>query len=129
MARPPLLPISNPAHWTKMMAPVRFELLEAMRAIAPCSAREIALALDRPADALYPHLRVLLKIGVVRDVGGRPGRTRPERVYDLAADDFRPSFSQAGRAATGRVIDRSMQTMAGIVARTSRKSAAAGRIS
>ena len=128
MPRPKLLPVTNPAHWVKMMAPVRFEMLEAMRAIAPCSAREIALALDRPADALYPHLRVLLGIGVVCDVGERSGRTRPERVYDLAADDFRPKFRQAGRAATGRVIDRSMQTMAGIVARTSRKSAAAGRL-
>jgi hypothetical protein len=49
-------------------------------------------------------------------------------VYDLAADDFRPKFKQASRAATGKVIDRSMQTMAGIVARTSRKSAAAGRL-
>ena len=129
MARPALRPVTNPAHWAKMMAPVRFELLEAMRTIAPCSARELALALDRPADALYPHLRVLLRIGVVQDVGERPGRTRPERVYDLAADDFRPSFKQASRAATGKVIDRSMQTMAGIVARTSRKAAATGRIS
>jgi hypothetical protein len=66
---------------------------------------------------------------VVQDVGERPGRTRPERVYDLAADDFRPSFKQASRAATGKVIDRSRQTMAGIVARTSRKAAATGRIS
>jgi len=128
MPRPKLLPVTNPANWAKMMAPVRFELLEAMRAIAPCSARELALALDRPADALYPHLRVLLRIGVVQDVGERPGRTRPERVYELAADDFRPSFKQVSRAATGKVIDRSMQTMAGIVARTSRKSAAAGRL-
>ena len=50
-----------------MMAPVRFELIEAMRSIAPCSIRELALALDRPADTLYPHVRQLLKIGVVLD--------------------------------------------------------------
>lgn len=128
MSRPALQLVTKPAHWAKMMASVRFELLEAMRAIAPCSAREIALALDRPADGLYPHLRALVRCGVVRDMGERPGRTRPERVYDLVADDFRPSFKGAARGATARVVDRSMQTMAGIVARTSRKSAAAGRI-
>jgi DNA-binding transcriptional ArsR family regulator len=128
MARPAVHRITKPAQWAKMMAPVRFELLEAMRAIAPCSAREIALALDRPADALYPHLRALVRVGVVRDMGERPGRTRPERVYDLVADDFRPSFKGSTRANTARVVDRSMRTMAGIVARTSRKSAAAGRI-
>jgi hypothetical protein len=49
-------------------------------------------------------------------------------VYDLVADDFRPSFKGSTRANTARVVDRSMRTMAGIVARTSRKSAAAGRI-
>lgn len=111
-----------------MMAPVRFELIESMRALAPCSAREIAVSLDRPADSLYPHLRVLLRIGVVRDVGERPGRTRPERVYDLAADDFRPGFKGADRAVTAQVVDRSMQTMTRIVAKTSRAAASAGRI-
>lgn len=110
-----------------MMAPVRFELLEAMRSVAPCSVRELAAALDRPADSLYPHLRPLLRIGVVVESGLRPGRTRPERVYDLVADDFRPAFRGAGPAVTARAIDRSIQTMAGIVARTSRKTAAAGK--
>jgi hypothetical protein len=110
MARPAVHRITKPAQWAKMMAPVRFELLEAMRAIAPCSAREIALALDRPADALYPHLRALVRVGVVRDMGERPGRTRPERVYDLVADDFRPSFKGSTRANTARVVDRSMRT-------------------
>ena len=111
-----------------MMGRVRFELLEAMRSLAPCSVRELALALDRPADSIYPHLRPLVRIGVVREVGERPGRTRPERVYDLAADDFRPMFKSTRRTVTAKVVDRSMRTMAGIVARTSRAAAAAGRI-
>lgn len=110
-----------------MMAPVRFELLEAMRSIAPCSVRELATALDRPADSLYPHVRQLVRIGVIVESAIRPGRTRPERVYDLAADDFRPVFRDSGRAVTSRAVDRSIQTMAGIVARTSRTTGTAGR--
>lgn len=109
-----------------MMAPVRFEMLEAMRSIAPCSVRELSLAIDRPADTLYPHLRHLLRIGVVIDAGERAGRTRSERVYDLAADDFRPAFGRGRPASTAKAIDRSMQTMAGIVAKTSRAASRAG---
>lgn len=129
MTRPNLHYVTRASDWAKMVAPIRFELIEAMRGLAPCSARELALALDRPADSLYPHLRLLARIGIVRDVGERPGRTRPERIYDLVADDFRPTFQGASRAATTKVIDRSLQAMAGIVARTSRKAAAADRIS
>jgi hypothetical protein len=111
------------------MAPVRFEIIEAMRGIAPCSVGEIAQALDRPADTLYPHLRQLLKVGVVVEAGQRAGRTRPGRVYDLVADDFRPSFRGERAAATAQAIDRSIRSMAGIVTRASRKAAAAGRFS
>jgi DNA-binding transcriptional ArsR family regulator len=128
MARPRLHRVSRPADWNLMMAPARFELLEAMRSLAPCSVRELALALDRPADSIYPHLRPLVRIGIVLDRGERPGRTRPERVYDLAADDFRPDFKGTPAKVTGAVVDRSMKTMAGIVARTSRRAAAAGRL-
>jgi predicted transcriptional regulator len=111
------------------MAPVRFEIIEAMRSIAPCSVGEIAQALDRPADTLYPHLRQLLKVGVVVEAGQRAGRTRPGKVYDLVADDFRPSFRGERAAATARAIDRSIRSMAGIVTRASRKAAAADRFS
>ncbi|MFN7430034.1 MAG: helix-turn-helix domain-containing protein [bacterium] len=126
MPRPAIYVVKSPSHWTLMMAPVRFEILEAMRSLAPCSVREIALAIDRPSDTLYPHLRHLLKIGVVLDAGERPGRTRPERVYDIAADDFRPDFGRRHPASTASAIDRSMQTMGGIVARTSRAASRAG---
>lgn len=120
--------ITRPEHWELMTSPARFEMLEAMRSLAPCSMSELAVALDRPADTLYPHLRRLLRIGVIVDVGERPGRTRPTRVYDLIADDFRPSFGGSTKAVMTRVIDSSMQTMAGMIARASRKSAAAGRL-
>jgi hypothetical protein len=126
MTRRAIHVVKSSSHWTLMMAPVRFEMLEAMRSLAPCSVREMALAIDRPADTLYPHLRQLLRIGVVLDAGERQGRTRTERVYDLAADDFRPDFGRTNPASTSKAIDRSMQTMAGIVAKTSRAASRAG---
>jgi predicted transcriptional regulator len=127
--RRPIHVLARIADWKVLMAPVRFEIIEAMRGIAPCSVGEIAQALDRPADTLYPHLRQLLKVGVVVEAGQRAGRTRPGKVYDLVADDFRPSFRGERAAATAQAIDRSIRSMAGIVTRASRKAAAAGRFS
>lgn len=127
MPRRPIHVLARSAGWEVLMAPVRFEIVEVMRGIAPCSVGEIAQALDRPADTLYPHLRQLLKVGVVVEAGQRAGRTRPGKVYDLVADDFRPSFRGEGTAATAQAIDRSIRSMAGIVTRASRKAAATGR--
>lgn len=109
------------------MAPVRFEMLEAMRGVAPCSMGELAQSLDRPADTLYPHLRKLLRIGVVLEAGRRTGRSRPEMVYDLVADDFRPGFGGSSHASVAAAIDKSLQCMTAIVSRASRKAAQAGR--
>jgi predicted ArsR family transcriptional regulator len=128
MPRRALHLIPSTDHWAVLMAPVRFEIIEVMRSIAPCSVGEIARALDRAADTLYPHLRQLVRIGVVVDAGERPGRTRSERLYDLVADDFRPAFGGKRGPATVRAIDRSVQTMTGIVSRASAKAAAAGRL-
>lgn len=129
MPRPPIHAISRLEDWAVMMAPVRFELLEVMRDIAPCSVGELADALDRPADSIYPHLRQLAKIGVVVEAGSRASRTRPGKVYDLVADDFRPGFGRTGARAKAAAIDRTMQGLTRIVSRTSRKAAAAGRFS
>ncbi|MFM8732529.1 MAG: winged helix-turn-helix domain-containing protein, partial [Phycisphaerales bacterium] len=63
--------VSGLDDWAVMMAPVRFELVEVMRDIAPCSVGELADAVDRPADSIYPHLRQLVRIGVVVEAGSR----------------------------------------------------------
>lgn len=127
MARASIHVVTRTADWSVMMAPVRFEIIEAMRGLAPCSVAEIAEALDRPADTLYPHLRRLIAIGVVVEVGQHSGKTRPSKVFDLVADDFRPSFRGTGAAAMAEAIDQSVRSMAGIVTRASRKAAASGR--
>ena len=47
---------------------------------------DIAQRMGRPATALYYHVRILEKVGVLRRVGERPGVKRAEAVYDLVAD-------------------------------------------
>ena len=42
---------------------------------------QIAERMGRPASALYYHVRLLEKVGLVKHVGERPGRKRPEALY------------------------------------------------
>lgn len=63
---------------------VRQEIIDTIQAAGPRSAPEISALMGRPADALYYHLKRLVRVGllVVRETR-RTGR-REEAVYDLA---------------------------------------------
>ena len=93
MTRPALRVVHSTEDWTVVLMPVRFEMIGAMRDLAPCSIAEIAERLDRRPDTLYRHMTRLVEAGFAREVGSRPTARRPERVFDLTADDFqyRPS--------------------------------------
>jgi predicted ArsR family transcriptional regulator len=63
---------------------VRQEIVDTIQAAGPVSAVEIATLMGRPADALYYHLKRLVRVGlVVVKTTRRTGR-REEGVYDLA---------------------------------------------
>lgn len=125
MPRVPVHHVVSPRVWRVMTSPVRFEILEAMRMIAPCSIAEIAEILDRPADSLYRHVDQLAQGGFLTCTGTRNAGRRPERVFDLTADDFRPAFKDpSGRAANAAYHD-SIATICKIVQRSSRDASAA----
>jgi DNA-binding transcriptional ArsR family regulator len=81
--------IVSRAEWQALISPVRFEVMEFLRMLAPCSIAELGAAMARPADGLYHHLRVLQRIGIVRRVDDRIVRGRREAVFDLTARRFR----------------------------------------
>ena len=125
MARPPIHIVESPRHWKVMIAPVRLEVIEAMRMIAPCSIAEIAVALDRSADTLYRHIEKLRTAGVVVVAGSRRTGRRIEQVYDLVADDFRVGFKDATPRAANKAYADTVQSILKIASRTVRDSAAA----
>jgi len=84
--------ISSPAQWKAVSSPARFEMIEFMRAVAPCSLSELAERMDRPADSLYHHIRRLQKAGIVRLIDRRKAGRRTEAVYDLMGDDLKFDF-------------------------------------
>jgi hypothetical protein len=74
------------AHWRLMLAPARLDIVEAMRSLGPSSIKEVAAAVGRPATSLYPHFKLLMRIGVVVEEAPRRLAKHVERVFRLAAD-------------------------------------------
>jgi DNA-binding transcriptional ArsR family regulator len=74
--------------WAALTSHARLELIEFLHPLGPCSARELAFHVDRPADGLYHHLKLLEAAGLVAQVGFRKGDRQPEALFDLTADRF-----------------------------------------
>lgn len=128
MPRPAIHYVTQPKSWATIIAPVRLEIIEAMRMIAPCSIAELAAALDRPADALYRHIAKLERIGIVVSAGMRHTGRRSEQVYDLVADDLRVAFKDTTQRTANKAYSDTVQSIVKIVSRTARDGAAAGQL-
>ena len=59
----------------------RQEILDVLSQMGRASAAEIAVALGRPASALYYHLRALARCGLVLPAGSRVRGGRPEALF------------------------------------------------
>lgn len=66
---------------------VRQELIDTLQALGEASVPELALQLGRPADALYYHLRALLRAGLVRQAGSRQQGRHIEAIYSTVAPE------------------------------------------
>lgn len=63
---------------------VRQEIVDTIQAAGPLSAPEVSTLMGRPADALYYHLKRLVKVGLLVVKATRRTGRRDEAVYDLA---------------------------------------------
>lgn len=96
--RPPVLEVTDPEQWKVCSTPIRLEIIDSLRALAPCTIRQIAQDLGRPAPTLYKHIEVLEKAGFVTRPGFRKSGRHVEQLVDLAADNFRIDFRREGGA-------------------------------
>ena len=105
--------IDRPDQIRALASAARQDIVDAVTAIGPATAPEVARALGRTPDGLYFHLRALTKVGLLKqgeqpnvqgrmvaayDVPGRPMRIR----YDLSAG--------AGARAVSRVTGSMLRT-------------------
>jgi DNA-binding transcriptional ArsR family regulator len=78
--------VASPAQRKALSSPVRLEILGCFMPSDGLTIADLAERMGRPATALYYHVRILEEVGVLRQVGERPGTKRAEAIYDLVAD-------------------------------------------
>lgn len=102
--RPAVAFVTDPQQWSVLNSPIRLEIAEMLRCIAPCSVAELAEALHRPADTLYRQLEQLEQSGFVRRVGYRKVGRHAEQLVDLTASDFIIDFDEGDALASGTAV-------------------------
>jgi DNA-binding transcriptional ArsR family regulator len=67
----------------------RQEIVDALAALGPSSARELAAAIGAAPSAVYHHLDRLVRVGLVVESGRRVVRRKSERLFAAAAPRMR----------------------------------------
>jgi predicted transcriptional regulator len=80
-------------------SPVRLELIDHVQRCGTASIRELAQRMGRPADALYFHVKKLLRAGALVERGRRKTGRRPEALYALPSVGLRVDPRDASPAA------------------------------
>jgi DNA-binding transcriptional ArsR family regulator len=81
------LEIDDPAVLAVLYDPIRYRIFRALE--TPRSMAELADEMDRPANRLYYHVRLLVDAGLVRQVGTRASGRHTERIFGRAATRMR----------------------------------------
>ena len=94
-----------------LASPLRQEIVDAVRAMGTCSARELAPELGTSPDSLYYHLRKLVAGGLLVSEGKRSATRRHEEVFRTPGDSMRAvydledaRFSEALHRAVGALL-------------------------
>src|SRR5580700_3502221 len=92
---------------------VRQEIVDVLPRLGTVSVAELARALDRPPDALYYHIRALLRVGLVVEVGSSRDGRRREALYRAVAPqlELRLEPRTPAREAAASAIVTSMMRM------------------
>jgi DNA-binding transcriptional ArsR family regulator len=108
-----------------LAASTRQEIVDVLPRMGTVSVAELATALGRPADSLYYHLRMLVKVGLVLTAGSRIRNGRSEALYHAVARELRLWY-KLGKNGNGSEIVPIVASMLRLGVRDFRKSFKAG---
>jgi hypothetical protein len=117
-----------PDVWKQMLAPVRAEIIEVMRALGTATIKEVASVLSRVPASLYAHVDRLVALGVLVEQEPRRLPRHTERVFALAARDFVPDVGGADATAIGEIATTTAVGITNSAVRTLRTAARARRL-
>jgi DNA-binding transcriptional ArsR family regulator len=86
-----------------LASPVRQEIVDVLCELGTVAVTKLAATLDRPADALYYHLRALVKCGLVKRAGHRQYGKRKEELFRSVSPDLHLQY-ETGPGGNGREI-------------------------
>jgi DNA-binding transcriptional ArsR family regulator len=120
------VPIDRPAQLKALAAPVRQEVVDVLSTAGPCSMAELGERLGRAPDALYFHVRRLVRVGLVVEVGRRKLGRHAFAVYDAVGRPLRIDRKRARREDLQAVVRGIMRLAIRDYERASRGAAAVG---
>jgi DNA-binding transcriptional ArsR family regulator len=100
------LQVEDPAVLSVLYDPIRYRIFRALE--QPRTIAELAVELERPANRLYYHVKLLVEAGLVREVGTRARARHTERVFGRAAERIRFTGELepgSGRGLLGAIAD------------------------
>ncbi len=67
----------------------RYRILETLISLGPSTVREIAEHQGLIPESVYYHIKTLIRLGLVVDLGKRPAKRRPESVFQAISSTIR----------------------------------------
>jgi len=110
-----------------LTAAARQEIVDMLEQMGTVSVAELAASLGRPADALYFHLRALIRAGLVRLAGHRTRSGRKEALYRTVQAELQLGYEPKD-AANRRAIAGIAASMLRLASRDFRRSFEAGQV-
>ncbi len=68
-----------------LTSPLRLEILEHFLVAGPAAVDEVAARMGRAPDSLYYHVRMLVKVGLLRPRGSRKSGKRDKKLYAVVS--------------------------------------------
>lgn len=89
---------------------MRQEIVDALESTGPCSIAALAAQLNRPADTLYFHIRLLQRVGLVIESERRKDGRHVFAMYDVCARPLRLTYDPpVRRADIARVVGAALR--------------------
>jgi len=123
---PPYL-IRGETQLRALTAAARQEIVDVLEQMGTISVAELAVALGRPADSLYFHLRALVRAGLVRHAGHRERSGRREALYRTVKPELQLGY-QPRNATNRREVSAIVASMLRLANRDFRRSFQGGRV-
>jgi len=91
-----------------LTSPLRLEILEHFVVAGPAAVDEVAVRMGRAPDSLYYHVRMLVKVGLLRARGSRKSGKRDKKLYAVVA----PRIEIPCRPGSTSSTETTLKTMA-----------------